>query len=233
MGRSLSRCSREVAHDNSEPMWTRYFSDRPGPWPLIPVVHLARTIYHGPLFAKRIRRLGGPVGSYLEVGVGTGATLKALRRTTGAACSGVDKTALACRLAKRNAMGCDVLIADGLLLPFRDATFDLVYSLGLLEHFPDRKQRCLLREHARVARKTVLLHLPADVPHLRFLLWLNRTVGGRSGVWADEELFTMAVIREKFPELPFRSFFDVLAGAMSYWFVLKPEEILRHVVAPR
>jgi len=218
-----------MPHDNSERMWARYFSFRPGFSSFNSVVHLVRSLHHAPLFAKRVRRLGGPAGSYLEIGVGTGETLGRLRGATGAQCYGIDKSPLACRLATTNANGCQIVWADGLSLPFRDATFDVVYSLGLLEHFQAIEQRRLLREHARVARRTVLLHLPARVPQLQLLLWLNRTLWGRTGVWADEELFTASSFRAKFPGLPFLSFFDLPAGAMTYWFVLKPEDVLRHV----
>jgi SAM-dependent methyltransferase len=232
-GYSVGSALQSPAHDNSEDMWTRYFAPRQVSLSLVSAVHIARSIYHGPLFAKRIRRLGGPARSYLEIGVGSGETLKELQRATGADCYGVDKTSVACRLAKKNAQRCRIVASDGLLLPFIDASFDVVYSLGLLEHFEDGEQRSLLREHARVAKRAVLLHLPAHVPHLRLLLWLNRTFWGRSGVWADEELFTTGLFRQKFPDLPFRSFFDVAAGAMSYWFVLKPEDVLRRFVLLR
>jgi hypothetical protein len=234
-----SECARPVevvrnsqVHDNSERMWNRYFAYCRGGWSPDSVVHLARKFYHGPLFAKRIKRLGGPAGSYLEIGVGTAESLNKLRQSTGAECFGVDKTAFACDVAKRGAAECHIVEADALALPFRDASFDVVYSLGLLEHFDEPQQTCLFREHARVARHVVLLHVPARVPHHQVLLWINRTVCGRTGVWADEELFTTAGFREKFPGLPFRSYFDVAAGAMTYWFVVKPEDVLQHVVTP-
>ena len=165
----------------------------------------------------------------MEIGVGTGESLKWLRRTTGGNCVGVDKTACACRLADVNATGCQIVLANGLSLPFQDDSFDVVYSLGLLEHFGLIEQRALIREHARVARNWVLLHLPADVPQMRIVTWVNRKAFGRSGVWADEELFTPAVFRTKFPGLPFRSVFDWAAGAMTYWFALKPGDILEAV----
>lgn len=222
--------SEMMNHDNSEEMWTRYFSYRRQSWSFDATIHLARSVYHGPLFANRVRRLAGPAETYLEIGVGTGESLKHLKRATGARCFGMDKTLQACNLAKVNAIGCQILLADGLSVPFLDASFDVVYSLGLLEHFQEYEQKCLLLEHARVAKKAILLHLPARVPHMQLLLWLNRTLLNRCGVWADEELFNTSVFREKFPGLPFRSFFDVAAGALTYWFVLKPEDVLRHVV---
>ncbi|MGC8639206.1 MAG: class I SAM-dependent methyltransferase [Isosphaeraceae bacterium] len=134
-------------------MWAGYFSYRPGFSSFNSVIHLVRSLYHAPLFARRVTRLGGPAASYLEIGVGSGETLGHLRGASGAECCGIDKSQLACRLARTKAQGCQIVGADGLSLPFRDATFDAAHSLGLLEHFRAIQQRRLLREHARVARK--------------------------------------------------------------------------------
>ncbi len=216
-------------HDNSDRMWTAYFSSGAGCRSFNSTIHLSRMLYHGRLFARRVMDLGGSAQSYLEIGVGTGQTLRRVRTATGAACVGVDKTAYACGLAHANATGCLIAAADGLSLPFPDGSFDVVYSLGLLEHFGLGEQKRLLREHARVARKSVLLHLPADVLQMRMMMWLNRTVWNRSGVWADEELFTPSLFRRKFPGLPFRSQFDWAAGGLTYWFALNPGDVLCHV----
>lgn len=217
------------AHDNSSRMWTTYYSSRVGCWSFDSAVHLARALYYGKLFARRVMTLGGPAESYLEIGAGTGESLKRVRKATGAHCVGIDKTAYACSLARANARGCQIVAADGLSLPFPDASFDVVYSLGLLEHFELGEQRRLLREHARVARKSVLLHLPADVFQMRMVTWANRTIWNRSGVWADEELFTPSLFRAKFPGLPVRCLFDLAAGAMTYWFALNPRDVLCHL----
>lgn len=216
-------------HDNSVRMWTQYFTAGRGGRLSDAVVHRARARYHGRLFARRVIDLGGPASSYLEVGVGTGETLKWLWEATEARCVGVDKTPRSCSLARANTPSCGIVSADGLRLPFADESFDVVYSLGLLEHFEPAEQVLLLREHARVARRAVLLHLPAATPHLRLILWFNRVVCGRSGVWADEELFTPTLFRRRFPGLPFRSLFDWTAGAMTYWFSMAATEVRNYV----
>jgi ubiquinone/menaquinone biosynthesis C-methylase UbiE len=61
-------------------------------------------------------------------------------------------------------------------MSFADQSFDAVYSLGLLEHFSPAEQVLLLREQARVAKKAVLVEVPAYTPHLRAMLWVNRTL---------------------------------------------------------
>jgi SAM-dependent methyltransferase len=223
----LVESGREL-HDNSAEMWSRYFAPR-----RLDVfdsfVHGARALYFGKLFAKRILALGGAACSYVEIGVGTAETLKRLHAATGALCFGVDKTLHACELARDNAPGCTIIATDGLRLPFNDASFDVAYSLGVLEHFELDEQRKLLREHARVARQAILLHLPAKTPHMQAVMWFNRSVCGRTGVWADDELFDDSLFQRKFPGLPFRSLFDWAAGAMTIWYVLKPGDIMAHV----
>jgi SAM-dependent methyltransferase len=83
--------------------------------------------------------------------------------------------------ARRNARGAgasnlDVARLRSDRLPFRDASFDLVLCLGLLEHLPPETRRSTLRECARVLEKdgilalvlnnagSVLLRDPSDNP---------------------------------------------------------------------
>jgi len=41
---------------------------------------------------------------------------------------------------------------DGFSLPFKDESFDVVYSEGVIEHFPIDRSTQMIREHARVCR---------------------------------------------------------------------------------
>jgi SAM-dependent methyltransferase len=84
--------------------------------------------------------------------------------------------------ARRNARGAGVSNLDVARLrsdrlPFRDASFDIVLCLGLLEHLPPETRRTTLRECGRVLEKggvlalvlnnagSVLLRDPSDNPH--------------------------------------------------------------------
>ena len=81
----------------------------------------------------------------LEIGSGTGFQLRELRKHC-RQCIGVDlqsSVALTSRVA-------DVLVYDGRNLPFRDASFDVVYSSNVLEHVDDLFD--LLSECRRVLR---------------------------------------------------------------------------------
>ena len=66
------------------------------------------------------------------------------------------------------------VIGDARKLPFPDNTFDLVYSLGVIEHFPETSSA--VTEHARVVKNGG--HVLITTPHLsvftplRYMLYL-------------------------------------------------------------
>ena len=71
----------------------------------------------------------------LDVGVGTGRYADIIRRWGGEV-YGVDLS-MAVETARKNLPGCFVAQADLFKLPFREASFDVVYSIGVLHHTPD------------------------------------------------------------------------------------------------
>lgn len=89
----------------------------------------------------------------LEIGVGLGSDFLGFVRA-GARGTGVDLTQHAVELVRRRldleGLHADVLQADAEQLPFADASFDRIYSWGVLHHSPDTDRA--VREAIRVLR---------------------------------------------------------------------------------
>jgi len=112
----------------------------------------------------------------LEIGVGMGADyLQWL--TAGAQASGVDLSSISVERARRRCRAAgfqpDLQVADAERLPFPDATFDVVYSYGVMHHSPDTAQ--CLREASRVLKpggtaRIMLYHHPSLTG---LMLWLR------------------------------------------------------------
>src|SRR5215216_7301322 len=100
----------------------------------------------------------------LEIGCGMGTDLLQFARG-GARCTGIDLTPRSVEITRHRfklygADG-DFMISDGERLPFRDESFDVVYSNGVLHHTPDTAGA--IREAHRVLRpggtaKVMLYH---------------------------------------------------------------------------
>ena len=107
--------------------------------------------------------LGGvPVGSALEVGCNRGHNLVALR-SLGWQAKGVEPQPYARGLAQRGML--DVQPGSVYEIPFGDASFDLVFTSGVLIHVPPGRLHEAMRELARVSRRYLLAveyHSPVD-----------------------------------------------------------------------
>ena len=107
--------------------------------------------------AERIRALGGPAVSILDVGAGTGEAARHLEtRLSDSGCR-ARVTALDLQwrhlAAGRGRLGArPAVAADALRLPFREDAFDFAVSTLFFHHFSAAQNRELLREIGRVTR---------------------------------------------------------------------------------
>ena len=114
----------------------------------------------------------------LEVGAGSGRMIRLLQAEGASGCfCAVDITQ---RLRESPSVS---VLADARALPFCSGSFDLVYSLGVVEHFPETARA--IAEQARTTAKggIVLMTTPHLGPQtvLRWLLYLIRSkFGGAS-----------------------------------------------------
>ncbi len=87
----------------------------------------------------------------LEIGIGVGTDFVRFGRA-GAVLTGIDLTEraaeLVCRRLVLEGLHADVVVGDAEVLPFGDASFDRVYSWGVLHHTPDTPRA--IREAIRV-----------------------------------------------------------------------------------
>lgn len=101
-------------------------------------------------------------GSILEAGCGLGRWSFYLNEM-GFDTIGIDiaKTAIkrAHKYAKEKRIDSDLVVADVEHLPFRDGTFDLILSLGVIEHFVRGNRDRVMKESYRCLRKKGILFL--------------------------------------------------------------------------
>jgi ubiquinone/menaquinone biosynthesis C-methylase UbiE len=115
----------------------------------------ARTRYALEPYLRDFARFeDGRAQDVFEIGVGMGADHLEWARRSPRSLTGVDLTSQAIELTrarlKLHGLHSRLLVTDAEHLPFRDASFDLVYSWGVIHHSPDTAAAA--REIARVLR---------------------------------------------------------------------------------
>ncbi len=112
-----------------------------------------------------------PGGRLLDLGSGTGTFAPLLRRALGPAGSMVafDLDAANVRQVRRHDPATGAVVGSALHLPFRDGSFDAVWSANLTQYFGDADLEVLLGEAARVARPGALVAVKdVDMSAFRF-----------------------------------------------------------------
>lgn len=97
------------------------------------------------MFDKFLTNLAGK--KILDVGCGTGLSMEYFRGR-GADVRGIDITYSSIEYV--NDMGLPALQADARRLPYKDNSFDIVYSIGVIEHFNETEDA--LKEQSRVCK---------------------------------------------------------------------------------
>lgn len=206
---------------NDEAMWDQYHTRKTGS--IVGALNVAKRTLVCRMFASKILAMAkGPVTSVLELGCGTASTLDEIARRTGARCVGVDRSRDAIEIAKRAYPRVQLEVGDLFNLPYPAKSFDLVYSVGLFEHFTRAEQRDLLRIHAANARAYVAMMVPADSIAMNSILFVNKRLLKRSGTWADEEVFSRRILARSFPDYSFEGAKDWRFANLIMWFGWRP-----------
>ncbi len=118
----------------------------------------------------------------LDVGCGNGADLAYLNKL-GANVYGLDfseKSIEVCKLtSRRSKTNLNLTQADANYMPYKDESFDLVMSFGLLEHFKNFEK--VLKEHCRVLKKDGILLI--DIPPRYTIYHLISVIKQRLNKW--------------------------------------------------
>ena len=134
------------------------------------------------------------VGTIVEVGAGSGRDLEELHRRGHAVVFSDFSPGAIYRFSRRNP-NIPAMVVDCRHLPFCDNSFDLVFSLGLLEHFERKDRKTIIQEKLRVARRYLLI----DVPQTLSVATPIKRVRMALGKWPydDETQFTFSqLVRE-------------------------------------
>ena len=139
-----------------------------------------------------------PPREVLDAGCGLGRWILPLAEM-GYKAYGIEKEPEAVAYLQKNYSGQNVEIIEGdaFRMPYRDKSFDVVFSLGVVEHFRDREAQVrLLKEHSRILKEdgTLLLTVPyasllrifVHIPAL-FLSRLYMRARGKPGRWGFTE----------------------------------------------
>lgn len=144
----------------------------------------------------------------LEVGAGGSHTLSALAGRRACIGIGVEPDVAGIRktlqLAEQESGQIHMVRGDGFFLPFSDREFDVVYSLGLVEHFEPDQSDALIAEHARVCKPggKVIVAVPnlLNFPHTLRKAWLQNAYQ-----FAPERSLTPRALRKAMTAAGFRS----------------------------
>jgi SAM-dependent methyltransferase len=125
---------------------------------------------------RHLRPMLPPGGNAIEVGAGSGRLLIRLGQERPYRLVAVDYAPYSVRAVRENLRRSgktgDALFGDALALPFADASFDVVLSGGLLEHF--REPGAVVREMARVLRPGGLLYADIVPRKVSLYRWSER-----------------------------------------------------------
>lgn len=157
---STAPVTAKSLQERLEAYYARYYRDTlgiPG-WRDLVHVRLADAAYEARRLARLERALGRPVRGLrlLNLGCGTGG-FNVAAEAAGALVWGVDVDPEAVAIAQARASSGRIARAAAESLPFRDASFDLVYCVSTLEHVADSTRA--LGEAVRVLRSAGILYL--------------------------------------------------------------------------
>jgi SAM-dependent methyltransferase len=152
------------------------------------------------LHRARIKTLAGilrsiklpPGAGIIDVGCGSGSTLAIFRGLGYANSLGLDAAEGSLAAAARIygfERDKDVFLSDAKRMPFKDGSFDLVFTQGLLEHYCEKAEaQDIVRELCRISSRYVLLLQPDHRSPFGVVKRIYEKLGG--GAWEKEYFYS-------------------------------------------
>lgn len=144
---------------------------------------LKNDTWHFPYAYSTFRKHIPRNSNVLEVGFGSGRILTRLAKDLNCRCVGVDipdhafpTIAFFC---KQEGVHVEAIKGDGFALPFKDDSFDVVYSEGVIEHFPIERSFEMVKEHARVCKPGGIVIVSVPNKFALFHSLTKRLLGSR------------------------------------------------------
>lgn len=168
----------------------------------------------------------------LEIGAGTGRDSFTMTEY-GALVVQLDYAEASLRILKRLAeemkVESHIVAGDGFRMPFRDATFDIVFHQGLLEHFRRPEADRLLKENIRVLKRGGLLLV--DVPQRYHIYTLAKHVLIAANRWFAgwERSFSVSELRADLRRLGLTPVFSYGEWMVPSFFYRSLREVLRNI----
>ena len=162
------------------------------------LISIGRVVYNR-YFLKEISPFLTKDSKYLEIGCGTASLLDTIAPSVGKAV-GFDISEVALMNAARsrpNAKSIEWVQGDCFKLPFKDSSFDVVWSQGLHEHFSD--PAAIIREELRVCRSGGVVLVGVPYTYSYPLIWYILTrpkLLRRFWPWTDQRFFSIPQLQE-------------------------------------
>jgi len=160
---------------------------------------LSADIWHFPYAYKTFSKYIPREARVLEVGFGSGRMLTRIAKELGCRCIGVDVEDGAFPslsfFSRQHRVEVGAIKASGFSLPFRDNSFDVVYSEGVIEHFPLEESQGMISEHVRACREGGLVIISVPNRYAFFHSLTKLLLGNRFLFYPEHSLSTFELCR--------------------------------------
>ncbi len=148
--------------------------------------------YQRARFLQELAQIDFQGKSVLEVGCGPGGNLEVIHATNPTRLVGCDISWKMIGLAAQNLQpilaDVELVLTDGVTLPFKQKSMDIVYTVTVLQHNTDEDMLVgLMREICKVARDKVLLFEETSVKIKSGRSWVLRPVGYYQAIMEERE----------------------------------------------